>query len=381
MRDVFAKLLAVESKTGNRVDLKQILKYPVTDVPMALAHSDGTMFKTEKSSLTRLLEERQGCVITDASLPAINATIVDGGCVLHKIIVRCNQSTYSTIAKDLLVKICSLKGKEVHLTFDQYSRPSIKDQERNRRGTRTDSFVISGPEQVQSENGKDLVKNQSFKDQFSMFVMTEWKKIEYSQVIGDRVLFVSHGGNCLRYANSENGFEIDAPEQFQGRHEEADTLIALHAKQLCEKSLLVRSSDTDVLIILIALVCRLSAQNVIVDFGHGNTRRFISVSGIVETLNKTSPGLTIALLGFHALTGCDYTSSFNRKGKIQPFKRLESQHEYIPALFSLSTNEVDVNGVTKFVASLYRCDTSDIDDARYTSFIRMTMGNSDKIVD
>ena len=145
--------------------------------------------------------------------------------------------------------------------------------------------------------------------------------------------------------------------------------------------MLVRSPDTDVLIILIALVGRLSAQNVIVDFGYGNTRRFISISGIFETLNKTSPGLTIALLGFHALTGCDYTSSFNRRGKMQPFKRLESQHEYIPALFSLSTNEVDVNGVTKFVASLYRCDTSDIDEARYTSFIRMTMGTSDKIVD
>ena len=153
-----------------------------------------------------------------------------------------------------------------------------------------------------------------------MFVMTEWKKFEYSQVIGDKVLYVSHGGICLRYANCENGFEIDAPEQFQGRHEEAETLIALHAKQLCGKSLLVRSSDTDVLIILIALlISRLSTQNVIVDFGYGNTRRFISISGIVETLNKTSPGLTIALLGSHALTGCEYTSSFNRKGKMQPF--------------------------------------------------------------
>ena len=51
---------------------------------------------------------------------------------------------------------------------------------------------------------------------------------------------------------------------------------------------------------------------------------------------------------------------------MEPFKRLESQHEYIPALFSLSTNEVDVNGVTKFVVSLYRCDTSDIDEAHHS---------------
>ena len=52
VRDVFAKLLAVESKTGSRIDLKHVLKYPVTDVPMALPHIDGTMYKTDKSSLT-----------------------------------------------------------------------------------------------------------------------------------------------------------------------------------------------------------------------------------------------------------------------------------------------------------------------------------------
>ena len=152
-------------------------------------------------------------------------------------------------------------------------------------------------------------------------------------------------------------------------------------KLLCGKSILVRSSDTDVLIILIALVGRMSVKDVIMDFGSGNTRRYIDISGIAENLNKTSPCLPEALLGFHALTGCDFTSSFNRKGKIQPFKRLELQLEHVNPMCTLSTTDVDMGGLTKYVASLYRCDTSDIDDARYTCFIRMTMGTSKHSID
>ena len=48
----------------------------------------------------------------------------------------------------------------------EYVSPSIKDQERTRRGTRNKCFEISGPEQIQSTSGKDLVKNQTFKEEF-----------------------------------------------------------------------------------------------------------------------------------------------------------------------------------------------------------------------
>ena len=203
----------------------------------------------------------------------------------------------------------------------------------------------------------------------------------YENVIGDNLLYVSHGGHCLTYKTSESGLEINTPADFQGKHEEADTLLARHARLLCGKSMLVRSSDTDVLIILIALVGRLSMNDVFMDFGAGNTRRYINISGIAEALNNKTPNITEALLGFHALTGCDYTSSFHRKGKIQPFKRLESQNEHVGPMCTLSTNDVDESGIVKYVASLYRCDTSDIDEARYTSFIRMTTGSSDHVIE
>ena len=41
---------------------------------------------------------------------------------------------------------------------------------------------------------------------------------------------------------------------------------------------------------------------------------------------------------------------------------------------TLTTNEVDVKGVTSFICSLYGHNTSHINDARYNVFIRLTRG-------
>ena len=84
-------------------------------------------------------------------------------------------------------------------------------------------------------------------------------------------------------------------------------------------------------------------------------------------------GLTEALLGYHAITGCDYVSCLFRKGKTTPFKRLIESTEHIQEMPTLTTNEVDVKGVTSFI-SLYGHNTSHINDARYNVFIRLTPG-------
>ena len=85
-------------------------------------------------------------------------------------------------------------------------------------------------------------------------------------------------------------------------------------------------------------------------------------------------GLTEALLGYHAITGYDYVSCLFRKGQTTPFKRLIESTEHIQEMRTLTTNEVDVNGVTSFICSLYGYNTSYINDARYNVFIRLTRG-------
>ena len=81
-----------------------------------------------------------------------------------------------------------------------------------------------------------------------------------------------------------------------------------------------------------------------------------------------------ALIGLHALTGCDFTSCFFRKRKVRPFQWLEANPKHVMALQSLPTDEVDIPGVTTFVCLLYGFKTSDIIEARYKAFMSMSGG-------
>ena len=93
-------------------------------------------------------------------------------------------------------------------------------------------------------------------------------------------------------------------------------------------------------------------------------------------MNDKQAGRTEALLGMHALTGCDFTSCFVRKGKLKPYQRLGAyiSDRHATALRSLTSDEVDMPGVTSFVCSMYGFTTSDINEARYKVFMSMSGG-------
>ena len=180
VRDVFGRILAVAAKTSNALDMLHILSYPVTEVPLSLAHCNGTPLKTEKATPTKTIERRQEVVLVDASLPPITATVIDGGIILHETVLQHSKSTYATMARDLLAKVCLSRGEQVHLVLDKYQTLSIKDAERHlRHSTTSQAFMITVPYQAQWQSGTELLKNWSFKEEFALFVMQERKKPQY----------------------------------------------------------------------------------------------------------------------------------------------------------------------------------------------------------
>ena len=84
------------------------------------------------------------------------------------------------------------------------------------------------------------------------------------------------------------------------------------------------------------------------DDGSGNHRRNIGVSKLAAILEKKQPGITEAIIALHALTGCDFTSCFFRKGKVKYLQWLESDAAHVMALRSLTSEEVDISAVTSF---------------------------------
>ncbi|GFY45361.1 uncharacterized protein TNIN_273481 [Trichonephila inaurata madagascariensis] len=98
----------------------------------------------------------------------------------------------------------------------------------------------------------------------------------------------------------------------------------------------VRCSDFDILIILLGNMDNLNAfLKPWIQWGVGNHERLISINDLYQGLGIS---LSKAHPCFHAITGCDYTPAFFRKGILRPFKLLEKYVDYQLASMSRDYN-------------------------------------------
>ncbi|KAG1648372.1 hypothetical protein GQR58_029891 [Nymphon striatum] len=138
------------------------------------------------------------------------------------------------------------------------------------------------------------------------------------------------------------------------------------------QNVVVRATDTDIMVILLYHARQLNA-NMWMDLGHSadNTRRYAHITTLA---NHIDPVLCKALPGYHALTGCDYTSSFFRKGKVNPLKKAEKSPLHLEGLGRLGENITFVDDddlVERYVCSLYGHGTlPSVNAARLKMFLQ-----------
>lgn len=78
-RELTGRILALSLE--NKIDLMSVLSFPLTPIPLSLGHIDGSINKTDKSSLFKLLEKE-----VDSNPPdQVDYTIIDGFFLLHLI--------------------------------------------------------------------------------------------------------------------------------------------------------------------------------------------------------------------------------------------------------------------------------------------------------
>ena len=313
--------------------------------------------KNQKSTLLNELETFQAT--KHQSTATFDVCLFDGGFLLHSFLSKTGRIvSMGNLARNLLCYVANLyHANEIHICFDTYSRVSLKYGERLRRGENEAEFLITGPTQKPDQSCDILLKNSSFKNELCKFLKIEWQKSDYISYLEGKTLYVSYGGSCVQIQ-----YGSTTPEHLQGTHAEADTLLAFHTRH-SKGDIVIRASDTDVLIILLAMIGKhyedetlIAYNSIIMDVGVGNSQRLIDVSQIYETLETLSPGLPVALPGLHSFTGSDYTAAFYWKGKLAPLKLLmeEDGNEWIKAFREMSlptfNKETDIEG---FVCALY----------------------------
>ena len=128
---------------------------------------------------------------------------------------------------------------------------------------------------------------------------------------------------------SKDGESVQKTEvlELMSDQEETDTRVVIYAMYGSSKgykSLRVRSPDSDIFFILLHHAQRIQSE-LYFDTGSGNKRRLINVSKLAI---KYGPQNCSALLGLHAFTGCDTTSSFKGIAKVKPLKLMLKKSKF-----------------------------------------------------
>lgn len=363
-RDLFGRMLGISMEEAT--DIEKMFSFPMTPMPTSLCHLDGTICKTEKSAMMKILRN-------DSSLPAhIDVVIIDGFFLIHTL--KDVPQSYGNISKKILKIITSYNAPCVHIVFDRYCSPSIKDYERSLRGgsESNQNYVISGPEQARTHDFAKDLRNDKFKEAFVLFLISHWQNKDVAPFIGNKTIILNFD-HSYSYSVDTNGNVIRAGslEFFCPSHEEADTKIIYHASKIdSDCTVVVKCSDTDIVVIMLGNLHKITAK-IYIECGVSNSRHVIDVNALHEQLGVD---VCKALPGFHAFTGCDYNPAFFRKGKQRPFKLLVKDKSYQKAFADLGNKSIDNDTFAKiesFVCNMYGFKVNKkVDNVRFQMFLR-----------
>ncbi|KAG7176515.1 hypothetical protein Hamer_G024553 [Homarus americanus] len=143
-------------------------------------------------------------------------------------------------------------------------------------------------------------------------------------------------------------------------HEEADTRMMVHAADALEcghRRILIRTVDTDVVILAVALANERSEvlDELWLTLGTGKNRRYIAAHQIAKALG---PEKSRALPVFHAITGCDRVSAFAGHSKKAAWATWNAFPEVTTAFLGLASTPSELpDGVLstleRFIVLLY----------------------------
>ena len=353
-RNLMGRLLILAIQ--NKIDMAIVLGLPMTPLPLVYGHPDGSLNKTAKSVLFHLLEAK----VKSFPPKTIDVLIIDGFFFLHQLSNSSLPKTFGKVVRELLVKLCRTQAKIIHLIFDRILTPSIKDVERDLRATdeRSAGYRISGPDQTRPQNFIKELRNDNFKREFVKFLCSALEDSSLSYIFSDKTVYVTQDSSCYSFI-AINGTVIKKEEpSFFSSHEEADTRMIAHlATVKAPATVVIKTSDTDVLVIAIANHSKLTEGiHCYLEVGQlsKNTNRYVDVTKISLHLGIS---LSNALAGWHAEGGNDFNPSYAKKGKKKPFEMLENDESAQSAFASLGLtkylSQQTIDEIEKFVCQVY----------------------------
>lgn len=355
-----------------KTDLQHVFCFPLIPVPLSLADVTGSTHKAMKSKLLAHLEAKVAKVIIK---PKYDVYIVDAMLTVRAVTPR--PLTYAAVAKAVLKMITY--APIVYFVCDEYRNPSIKDVERETRGMSFVFVQITGANQRCPADYMQLCSS-VFKTSLLHFLLAERSSQKYMEIINGHTIYF-----CIEqfiYRINAVGGEVLRTRMpgAECKHEEAHTRIIYHLHEIsqCKKedernraqmstregttfqarqiNAVVRTDDTDVLVLLTHYIAYFTNVNVFMGAGKSsnNNRRLIDISQLAAVLGSN---VCKALRGIHAFGGCDFTAAMYYQGKGEIFELAcgKKKDVYLKAFEALGEGQ-EVSSNSKDALESFTCD-------------------------
>lgn len=242
-----------------------------------------------------------------------DAKVFDGAAIVHALPQE-SASTFGEYSDKVFIPWTERQltnCSRIDIVWDTYNCDSLKTTTREKRG--------KGVRRKVSRNGK-------LPPCFAGFLQDPRNKEELFALLTEDVVNHEYPHNKLVFITSGPTVQSNHSNITMGEsdHEEADSRICLHLNDALKEgatSILIRTVDTDVIVILVGVFhdliqCHPDMQ-LWVGFGTGKQYRYYDVNSICQELGEDKAR---ALPFFHAFSGSDTTSQFSGKAKKSVWK-------------------------------------------------------------
>jgi hypothetical protein len=363
-RDLMSRLyISCQTRATN---LDEFFMHENHPYPPSLS-DHGKLRASNKSDLVPCLED---FVTPVSDPPAVDTIILDGAAVVHQLEPR-TAKTFNEYAVTVFLPYIDRQlqlheAQRIDLVWDSYIPDSLKASARQKRGKGIRRRVL-GKTKVPTNWKQFLLVDEN---KVELFDFLTHAAMERQQT--ERVVYATDKDNVL-CSQPDADCEYISP----CNHEEADTRVFIHASDAANKGsqkLLIRTVDTDILVLAVAYVERLGVQELWVAFGTGKKFRYLPAHQIFQALGSVKAK---SLPMFHAFTGCDTVSAFAGKGKKTAWAVWRVYPEVTNSFNELSRSNDTISvenaaSVERFSILLYDRTTqlSDINDVRKDLFTR-----------
>ena len=217
-------------------------------------------------------------MVTEASLVSLentgerNALIVDACAILHS--MKGSWKTFSDFADAtfafLLRLACQSKAARLDFVADMYPEISIKNTERSRRAIQGVQIIrILNKNQNVPKQWRQFMRSGENKESLMAFLFEYWSMYETSKLNKLECMYITTKDKCyvLVPGSSPQAFLLHQEvRELESNHEEADTRLLLHSKHasFSHDRIMVKCSDTDVLVLCIAIQTNIGKPLIII---------------------------------------------------------------------------------------------------------------------